>query len=177
MKNENFLFYASGIPSCTSLIMKIENEGLDKMIKKIDVRKLREIPDEIKDVPTLIIDGIIEPLVGQQAHDWVESQQYFYQKTNNFKNKIPTNTIYQDTSIYNDASSTNNDFACIKDSDDDKRTNKIYNGARENKSITTLQNIHQKIKDQKISQTTQETELNKLISMRKEQLAKYIKKK
>jgi hypothetical protein len=44
-----------------------------------------KIPKVITDVPTIIVKGLSEPLIGIKAIEWIENKKYFDQTTNNIK--------------------------------------------------------------------------------------------
>lgn len=187
----NLLFFASRdlrdqtgtqphVPSAL-LLQKIRNENMLDQFRIIDIIDLinqgRKIP--VDEVPSIIAPKFMKPLTGEAAHEWIQNKKYLNQKTNNHTNKIYNPLINEDTSMHNESTKTNktDDYACIKDSDDDKRSKMKYNGAEENKKLTNLDDIHKQIKEYRVSSENQSHELNKLILMRKEQMTKYMKKK
>jgi hypothetical protein len=180
MSNLHLLFYASsGCEYSNLFIKKIKEEDMLNLFKLIDVlelhRKGQKIPPEITNTPTIIIQNTITPLTGADAFAWVENSKYFYQKTNNIHHAakavtyVPKNT---DESTEGADLKKNEEFANIKDADDEEITKKKYNGATQNVSITNSAS-HQSVTDQKMTQDVQNKRLQELLNLRNMQLAKY----
>ena len=171
----NILFYSKKCKYSMLFIKKLQDENIIQDFRLIDVLELTQIPDIITNIPTIIVKNINVPLSGINAFNWLENSKYFYRQTNNINNVIPQISISND-SISND--NTNNriteDFANIRDEDDEKTTKNKFNGATQNVKIT---NNSGEINDHKISQEIQTEKLNNLLIMRKNQLKNIIEKK
>jgi len=172
----NILFYSDKCQYSMMFIKKLHDENMLQEFKLINILELKEIPPMITNIPTIIVKNINVPLTGIKAFAWLENSKYFYQQTNNINNKVNQININQDNSISNDK--TNNkktdDFANLKDEDDDKVTKTKFNGATQNISITNINDIRQTVSDQKLSQDIQIKRLNELMMVRKMQISSII---
>uniref|UniRef100_A0A6C0LYQ3 Glutaredoxin domain-containing protein n=1 Tax=viral metagenome TaxID=1070528 RepID=A0A6C0LYQ3_9ZZZZ len=91
------LFYSNKCEYCQQLLKTIKDNHLTGF-KFIDVDKIR-VPDSITQVPTLAIKSYNKPLVGKQVFDWIESQDYFNQITNNIKTRTSNKQPVVDNSL------------------------------------------------------------------------------
>lgn len=175
-ENQNILFYSSvGCLYSEQILKKIKDEKLIDNFKLINVYELyksgKQIPSEITETPTMIIYNIPKPLVGAEAFDWIDNHKYFYQKTNNVNNvkiAIPIITECKDAADLK----KNDEFANIKDNDDEETTKKKYNGATQNNLIT---NSEKYITEQKMTMEIQNKKLQELLLQRKLQLSRHMK--
>lgn len=178
MTDKHLLFYSSERCEYSNLfIKKLKSENLLNEFKLIDVLELyrngKKIPPEITNIPTIIIKNMAKPLTGEDAFNWIETNRYFYQKTNNVNNPVKIAALKIDE-FKDGADLKIDEFANIKDTDDDIATKKKYNGASQNTLIIGDQ-IKQQITEQKMSSDVQNKKLQELLQMRKNQLSKYTK--
>lgn len=183
----NILFYSDKCQYSMMFIKKLNDDNILQDFKLINILELKEIPQMITNVPTIIIKNISVPLIGLEAFKWLDNNKYFFQQTNNINNasKInSTDTVIQqnsNTHFLANNHKISNDFANLKDEDDDKITNIKYNGAKQNTSIidnnttsSTISNkqsnINFKVTDTRISQDVQTQKLNELLNLRKLQM-------
>lgn len=95
-KPNAILFLSKNCQYCSQIIQTIQQKQIPS-IKMIDV-DIVTVPDSINQVPTLIVKGFIKPLVGKQVFDWIDSQDYFDQHTNNIKVKYCNKQLQIDNS-------------------------------------------------------------------------------
>lgn len=179
MSDKHLLFYSSERCEYSNLfIKKIKDENLLGEFKLIDIlelhRKQQKIPPEITNTPTVIVKNMLKPLTGKDAFDWLDTLKYFYQKTNNITLPVKKVIVTNNNNDYAEGVDLkkNEEFANIKDDDDEKNTIKKYNGATQNILITGEQ-IKQPIVEQKMSSDIQNKKLHELLQLRKIQMAKY----
>ncbi len=179
MTDKHLLFYSSERCEYSDLFLKkIKNENLLDEFKLIDVLALHrngmKIPPEITSTPTIIVKNMPKPLIGEEAFNWIDTKRYFYQKTNNINNPIKTAILKIDEFKDGVDMKKTEEFANIKDADDEIATTKKYNGANQNVLIIGEQ-IKQQITEQKMTSDVQNKRLQELLQLRKTQFAKYAK--
>jgi hypothetical protein len=62
----------------------IDNNKIN--IKRVNIANMKSIPSFLENVPTIVAEGVSQPLVGKQALNWVVNQQYFNVGSNNINN-------------------------------------------------------------------------------------------
>jgi hypothetical protein len=170
----NILFYSDKCKFSMMFIKKLQDENMLQEFKLINILEIEKIPPIITNIPTIVVKNINVPLAGMNAFTWLENSKYFYQKTNNINNtvvkplNIESNTFNIDE---NKCKKKTDEYANLKDEDDEKITNTKFNGATQNISITNTDNIKQTINDQKINVDLQSEKLNELMNLRKMQMA------
>jgi len=189
----NVLFYSDKCQFSMTFIKKLQDEidlaknnlhtdrlNLLNNIKLINVLTLKEIPQNITSIPTIIINNINGPLTGLDAFAWLDNTKYFHQKTNSIKQKICQPNIVSDPNSETGSVDVNKNknknkntdgFANLKDEDDDKITNTKFIGAKQNVSITDFK---QQKKDEKAVPEIQNSKINELIMQRKYQMQQFI---
>lgn len=189
----NILFYSDKCQFSNTFIAKLQDEinvakqdkDLDRVkllsdIKLVNILTLKNIPQNVTTIPTIIVHNITVPLSGLDAFAWLENTKYFYQKTNNIKQNVRQITINNsdngDTNVSNvnkNKNKNSDEFANLKDEDDDKITNTKFNGAKQNTLITEghTKNL---TKDDKIKPDIQNSKMNELIAQRKYQMQQFI---
>jgi len=189
----NILFYSDKCQFSNTFIAKLQDEinvakqdkdsdrvKLLSNIKLVNILTLKNIPDNITTIPTIIVHNITVPLSGLDAFAWLENTKYFYQKTNNIKQNVRQITINNSDNGDTNASNINrnknknsDEFANLKDEDDDKITNTKFNGAKQNILITEG-NTKNLAKDDKVKPEVQNSKMNELIAQRKYQMQQFI---
>lgn len=169
--NYNLLFYSDKCEHSINFIKRLQEEQLLPEFKLINILQLAEIPPMIEKIPTIIVKNINVPLVGINAYKWLENRKYFYQGTNNINNKtyqtaITTDEMSNDKTAYK----RSDEFANIRDADDDKTTKMKFNGASQNNRITNMTS-GQRIHDTRVASDLQTKRLSDLIAVRKMQMS------
>ena len=177
--NNNILFYSDKCQYSMMFIKKLQDENMLQDFKLINILEIEKIPPIITNIPTIIVKNINVPLAGMNAFSWLENSKNFYQKTNNINNVIKQTNIDSTSTINNENKSKKktDEYANLKDEDDEKITNMKFNGAAQNVSITNTSNIKQTISDQKIDVDLQAKKLDELMNLRKIQMAHIFKNK
>ena len=85
----NILFYSNYCDYCQKLIDLINSKKIINAFKLICIDNNFDIPKNIKQVPTLLIEEIGRPLEGKYVFEWILNKDYFNLKTNNIANKKP----------------------------------------------------------------------------------------
>ena len=127
----SILFYSNQCKYSTELISIIEQNNIS--IKKININSLQEIPSFLEKVPTIIADGISQPLIGKKALEWVINQQYFNKVSNNinytkdiktpFVSELMVSNIEKRDNLCTIEDSTTLIFPTLKDFKENKRWN------------------------------------------------------
>jgi hypothetical protein len=73
----NLLFYSVQCKTSSNLITLLDHEKLLPKFKMICVDNNRQVPQYIRKVPTLIVNGIPKPLEAEDAFKWVETMKSF----------------------------------------------------------------------------------------------------
>lgn len=78
-RNVNVLYYSKVAKSCLDLLKIIESYGiLNKFVLKcIDDMDEKQIPPQLTDVPTVLINGIDKPLIGREAFKWFQDNRQY----------------------------------------------------------------------------------------------------
>jgi len=94
------LFYSDQCEFSKKIIEYIDKNNLKKNFNMINVNKLKQIPENITVVPTIITDNVEAPLEGKKAFEYIINQKYFFHPTNNVEywinNGIPKPIIDED---------------------------------------------------------------------------------
>jgi len=185
----NILFYSDKCQFSLKFIEKLKEQQLlynsvspsPHQFKLINVMETKNIPENIKSIPTIIVQNINVPLSGSDAFNWVDNFKFFYRETNNInktKNieniKIQVDNTMNAESIKNKKS---DEYANLKDEDDDKITKTKYNGVNQNISITNLDSLKETIHEDKINGELQNKKVDDLIEQRKYQMQLFINAK
>jgi hypothetical protein len=93
-QNSILLFYSAHCNHCSQLLQTIKQSQLQNSIQQICIDKLprHRIPGNVKNVPTLVIAGTMQPLVGQNVFKWVQ------QKALEKKKQIQASSVSNNTS-------------------------------------------------------------------------------
>ncbi len=133
------LFYSDHCEFCKKILDHLHKYNLISNIKLINIDRLKNIPNNITVVPTIIDSSIDSIFEGKQAFDYLINQQFFYYPTNNTeywqKKTIPRPDIENDKK----AIETHNlNYACFDDKPiNEENTQKIIT----NKKLLTLMKI------------------------------------
>ena len=75
-QNSILLFYSAHCNHCSQLLQIIKQSQLQNSIQQICIDSLprHRIPANVKNVPTLVIAGTMQPLVGQNVFKWVQQK-------------------------------------------------------------------------------------------------------
>ena len=92
-QNSVLLFYSSHCNHCQQLLQNIKQSQIQDSLQQICIDKLprHRIPANVKNVPTLVIAGEMQPLVGQNVFKWVQQKIVQKQKQNQ-SNSISNNS-------------------------------------------------------------------------------------
>jgi hypothetical protein len=94
------LFYSNECKFCLKLLDYINKNNLKDFFKMINIDELKEIPENITIVPTIINSVLQVTLEGKKAFEFVINQKFFNHPTNNIDywiaNPIPKPTIEED---------------------------------------------------------------------------------
>ena len=94
------LFYSNECKYCSKLLEYLKKNNLEKQFKMFNIDVLKQIPDNITIVPTIIDDTVEAPIEGKLAFEYVINQKYFNHPTNNINlwinNNIPKPNIEED---------------------------------------------------------------------------------
>ena len=94
------LFYSNECKFCIKLLEYLKKNNLERYFKMINIMSIKNIPENITIVPTIIDDTIEAPLEGKQAFEYVINQKFFNYPTNNVEywinNMIPKPNIEED---------------------------------------------------------------------------------
>lgn len=78
-----YLFFDSSCSKSKKIIEIIKKENLINNCKLIEINKNRKnIPDYIKNIPTIVTSETNQPLEYDIALKWIESKKYFNQSIN-----------------------------------------------------------------------------------------------
>jgi len=73
-RQENVIIYSHQSEPCRQLIKKMEQCGIIQLFRHIDISKPGvRVPRGISHIPTLLVVGIQNPLVGQEAEYWINN--------------------------------------------------------------------------------------------------------
>ena len=169
-----FVFYSNKCKYCEKLLKTIQNEKLIDYCQLICFEtNADKIPNFITNVPTIVAQNLLKPLVGQEAILWVENKKYFNQITNNINTSNTINPNIKSALIdlefnKSEASSISDHYTTINDSN----INKIMmDYDKINMSAPITNDISNKtILDIKINDKLQDLKLKELITLRKHQL-------
>jgi hypothetical protein len=169
-----FLFYSNKCKYCEKLLKIIQNEKLTEYCQLICFESNADkIPNFITNVPTIVAQNLLKPLVGQEAILWIENKKYFNQITNNINtsNTINPNikSALSDLEFNKfESSSISDHYTTINDSNINKN---MMEYDKINMSAPITNDISNKIiSDIKIDNKLQELKLKELITIRKHQL-------
>lgn len=98
-------FYSNNCIKCKNLWKHMKDINISKNYKTICVDNNNNLPDKVKQVPTIIDDTLSDILVGDDAIKYIKNLQFFNFPSNNFNNwnnkKIPKPKIIEDKKAYN----------------------------------------------------------------------------
>jgi hypothetical protein len=103
------IFYSKKCEYCNKLLDYLNKYKLNNLFKLIDIDTLKNIPNYIDSVPTLIDNDLNQPLKNKQVFEYLINIKYFNNPTNNIEliNNIPDNPkIIHDNKAYDNI--TNN---------------------------------------------------------------------
>jgi hypothetical protein len=118
----SIVFYSPQCKYSKEIMIIIEQNNIN--IKKVNINNLKTIPSFLQKVPTIIADGVSQPLVGKQALDWVINQKFFNIVSNNinqtkhiepFKSNLLASTSEKPDSFCSIGESTALIFPTLKD--------------------------------------------------------------
>ena len=159
MNEINFFFYSNNCSHSNKLRNLLIEKNLINKFKIISVDNNKNIPNNIKKVPTLIIKDINIPLEGNAAFNWVNTVSKFYQSTNNINEskKIENKIIIKKDKFKglnnNDTKSISDNYAFIEDKEiiknnisyiNDKTDKKIKKSDEKNPNLNPNLNINLK---------------------------------
>lgn len=180
----NILFYSDKCEFSIKFIQKIKDKNMLNSFKMINILKIKDIPSNITTIPTIIVPNINIPLSGDAAFNWVDNYNYFYQPTNNINivqkiNIINPNIQNSHHDLLNEVTTKykknkSDDYANLKDEDDEKITKTKFNPINQNINITNLNNIKDKINDIKTDSIIQTKKMDDLMVQRKIQMMQFI---
>ena len=111
---DNILFYSNRCQFCQSFLALIEKENLDNSFKKVCIDNNLNIPDYLKQVPTILVSNVTKPLVGRHAFNWVNMQSSLNNSTNNINNIVNNN--FKETKTKGPGGFTEREMTGISDS-------------------------------------------------------------
>ena len=99
-------FYSNDCLKCKKLWKIMKERDMAKKYKTVCVDNNKNIPDNIKEVPTIIDSELADILVGDKAFDYISSLKYFNFPSNNFNNwnnrLVPKPKIVEDKKAYDE---------------------------------------------------------------------------
>lgn len=169
-----YVFYSNKCQFCHSLLETIKRANLSNSCTLICFETDPDkIPEFITDVPTIVAQNLLKPLIGKKAEEWISNIKYYNQNTHNINtiNVIDPNiesALKQFEFNKSESSSISDHYANMNDGEFDKRMlefNKIGENVPITKDVT-----NKTISDDKITNIVQDQKLSELISIRKHQL-------
>ena len=124
-------FYSNNCIKCKKLWKIMKQKNLSEKYKTVCIDNNSDLPDNIKEVPTIIDSELADILVGDQAFDYISSLQYFNFPSNNFNNWhnriVPKPKITEDKKAYDIKAMENN----TEHFNSNKEVNRMINIRRE----------------------------------------------
>jgi hypothetical protein len=146
---------------------KINTQNIIDLFKIVSVDdKNIKIPDIIVSVPTLIVKGINKPLVGKEVFLWLEAQQFLNIKTNNIMN-INNPTFKIENQIMGMGIEQDMNYISLNNNEELNKKLVQFNKMNE---IFITEDINKKIKDNKITNESQNNRLIQLLNNRSLQI-------
>lgn len=173
MSEQPYLFYDDS-PCCKAILDFIEQKGMKDKFKFYNVKDpavLQKLPNYIAFVPTLIIKGYKDVIVGKEVLTWLKLQEVTNINTVNYLAKPPPEFI-PDRSMGKENVGS---YAAIEDRDDRLlSTNFAYDDEWEKMVLLNLMN--KRIIDMKMTEAEQMKRLEKIKEMRNEDLKRILNK-
>ena len=90
----------------------MKDKKMSDKYKTVCVDNNINLPENIKEVPTIIDSDLVDILIGDKAFDYIANLQYFNFPSNNFNNWnnkiVPKPTILEDKKAYDNTAMENN---------------------------------------------------------------------
>ena len=141
------LFYSNKCEYSQKILSYMEKNKIISNFELINIDNLKEIPDKIDIVPTIIDEELREPLKGKNAFEYLINNKYFNNPTNNIEyiKYIPSNPKV----IEDDKAISNN----INELEMNKNTNNISDLENVFKSVdnVSLQSVETRERKQNIT--------------------------
>jgi hypothetical protein len=110
----SILFYSPQCKYSNELITIIDKNRIS--IKKVNISTLKILPKFLEKVPTIVAEGVSQPLVGKQALDWVTNNQYFNIVSNNINFSKNIKPPFESELLCSNEEKPENNFCSIIDS-------------------------------------------------------------
>lgn len=181
MSGMNIIFYSKECPTCFKLIQLLDSENFIKYFKCICIDgNYDKLPQQIKAVPTMIVNNINRPLQPEECFKWVASMVHF--RDNKGKNDKENMDIegfaelefgkFSDQFTFVD-STKNDPFAQAFFKYKDEKNNSIHTAPLDKRINSREQN--KRIKELELARNQQENKFK--LNMKAEQREKLIKHK
>lgn len=111
MSNINVLFYSLQCTTSRHLLTVLKNENLTNYFKMVCVDNiLDKLPQQINQVPTMILNGINKPFVAEEIFEWINQVKFLKSQNNSVQSQQQNiNPTQIDQPIKNNnANNTNN---------------------------------------------------------------------
>jgi hypothetical protein len=168
------VFYSNKCKYCERLLEAIQHEQLGDFCQLICFDTSPEkIPDFINNVPTIVAEHLLKPLIGKSAEEWIRNKKHFNQITNNINTSNVTDPKIESALKefeFNkfESSSISDHYTNITDTNIEKTMLEYEKIAIDAPITNDL--LNKKISDTKIDDLNQKKILKERILLRKREL-------
>lgn len=86
----NLLFWSTKCQTCANIMNMLKSENLINNFKLVCVdNNLKELSKQIKEVPTMIVVGLPEPLLAKDIYKWIQNIRFLKSKQTTAPNNSP----------------------------------------------------------------------------------------